>query len=38
MGPKKYQKAFKLVKDWVDNNLDLYKVNFTSLQPVSHRS
>lgn len=30
MGPRKYQKAFKLVKDWVENNLDLYKVNCTS--------
>lgn len=27
MGPKKYQKAFKLLKEWVDNNLDLYKVS-----------
>jgi transcription initiation factor TFIID subunit 5 len=26
LGPKKYQKAFKLLKDWVENNLDLYKV------------
>lgn len=25
-GPKKYQKSFKLLKDWVENNLELYKV------------
>lgn len=25
MGPKKYGKAFRLLKDWVDNNLDIYK-------------
>ncbi|KJZ77703.1 hypothetical protein HIM_02880 [Hirsutella minnesotensis 3608] len=31
MGPKKYQKAFKLVKDWVDNNLDLYKFELSKL-------
>ncbi|KND91956.1 Transcription initiation factor TFIID subunit 5 [Tolypocladium ophioglossoides CBS 100239] len=30
MGPKKYQKAFKLLKDWVDNNLDLYKARLIS--------
>lgn len=36
MGPKKYQKAFKLVKDWVDNNLDLYKVSLLRQQPVIH--
>ena len=26
LGPKKYQKAFHLMKDWVENNLDIYKV------------
>lgn len=26
LGPKKYQKAFNLLKDWVENNLELYKV------------
>ncbi|PHH90371.1 hypothetical protein CDD83_3857 [Cordyceps sp. RAO-2017] len=31
MGPKKYQKAFKLVKDWVDNNLDLYKFELSKV-------
>ncbi|XP_044721179.1 TFIID subunit NTD2 domain-containing protein [Hirsutella rhossiliensis] len=31
MGPKKYQKAFKLVKDWVENNLDLYKFELSKL-------
>lgn len=25
-GPKKYQKSFKLLKEWVENNLELYKV------------
>lgn len=33
MGPKKYQKAFKLLKEWVDNNLDLYKVNHPAVLP-----
>lgn len=27
LGPKKYAKAFILLKDWVENNLDFYKVN-----------
>ncbi|RCI12451.1 hypothetical protein L249_1148 [Ophiocordyceps polyrhachis-furcata BCC 54312] len=31
MGPKKYHKAFKLLKDWVDNNLDLYKFELSKL-------
>ncbi|KYK57093.1 putative transcription initiation factor TFIID 100Kda [Drechmeria coniospora] len=31
MGPKKYQKALKLLKDWVDNNLDLYKFELSKL-------
>ncbi|EQL00767.1 WD40/YVTN repeat-like-containing domain protein [Ophiocordyceps sinensis CO18] len=31
MGPRKYQKAFKLVKDWVENNLDLYKFELSKL-------
>ncbi|KAL3956564.1 hypothetical protein ACCO45_009410 [Purpureocillium lilacinum] len=31
MGPKKYQKAFKLLKEWVDNNLDLYKFELSKL-------
>jgi len=25
-GPKKYLKAFLLLKNWIDNNLDIYKV------------
>lgn len=29
-GPKKYTKAFKLLKDWVENNLDIYKVRFVA--------
>ncbi|KAI9155181.1 Transcription initiation factor TFIID subunit 5 [Paramyrothecium foliicola] len=31
LGPKKYQKAFKLLKDWVENNLDLYKFELSKL-------
>lgn len=30
LGPKKYQKAFHLLKDWIENNLDLYKVCLAS--------
>jgi hypothetical protein len=26
MGPKQYLKAFNLLKTWIENNLDLYKV------------
>ena len=26
-GPKKYSKAFSLLRDWIENNLDLYKVS-----------
>lgn len=26
LGPKKYQKAFGLLREWVENNLDIYKV------------
>ena len=29
MGPKKYAKAFNLLYDWVENNLDIYKVRFS---------
>jgi transcription initiation factor TFIID subunit 5 len=25
-GPKKYLKAFVLLKNWIENNLDIYKV------------
>ncbi|KID97785.1 WD40/YVTN repeat-like-containing domain protein, partial [Metarhizium majus ARSEF 297] len=31
IGPKKYQKAFKLLKEWVDNNLELYKFELSKL-------
>ena len=31
IGPKKYLKAFRLLKDWVDNNLEIYKVRITDL-------
>jgi transcription initiation factor TFIID subunit 5 len=27
LGPKKYQKAFGLLREWVENNLDIYKVS-----------
>lgn len=27
LGPKKYQKAFALLREWVENNLDIYKVS-----------
>lgn len=26
MGPKQYLKAFNLLKGWIENNLDIYKV------------
>lgn len=26
LGPKKYAKAFNLLKEWVENNLEIYKV------------
>lgn len=26
LGPKKYARAFRLLKDWVENNLEIYKV------------
>lgn len=31
LGPKKYNKAFNLLKDWVENNLDIYKVGLSTL-------
>jgi transcription initiation factor TFIID subunit 5 len=31
-GPKKYLKAFNLLKDWVDNNLSIYKVSSVGLE------
>ncbi|PHH75393.1 hypothetical protein CDD80_2400 [Ophiocordyceps camponoti-rufipedis] len=31
LGPKKYHKSFKLVKDWIDSNLDLYKFELSKL-------
>lgn len=27
LGPKKYTKAFNLLKDWIENNLEIYKVS-----------
>ncbi|KAG6039550.1 hypothetical protein E4U41_002442 [Claviceps citrina] len=30
-GPKKYQKAFRLLKEWVENNLELYKFELSKL-------
>ena len=35
-GPKRYLKAFILLRDWIENNLDIYKVN--SNFPSSSRS
>lgn len=26
LGPKKYAKSFNLLKEWVENNLEIYKV------------
>ncbi|KAH6994968.1 WD40-repeat-containing domain protein [Ilyonectria destructans] len=31
MGPKKYAKAFNLLREWVGNNLDLYKFELSKL-------
>ncbi|GAB0134786.1 hypothetical protein EsDP_00003143 [Epichloe bromicola] len=31
IGPKKYQKAFRLLKEWVENNLELYKFELSKL-------
>ncbi|KAK4453677.1 hypothetical protein QBC34DRAFT_434444 [Podospora aff. communis PSN243] len=30
-GPKKYLKAFILLRDWIDNNLDIYKFELSKL-------
>lgn len=30
MGPERYPKAFQLLKDWIENGLDLYKVRTAS--------
>ena len=35
LGPKKYATAFNLLRDWVENNLDIYKVS--SATPLSVR-
>jgi transcription initiation factor TFIID subunit 5 len=31
LGPKKYQKAFGLLREWVENNLDIYKFELSKL-------
>lgn len=31
MGPERYPKAFQLLKDWIENGLDLYKVRKAQL-------
>lgn len=31
MGPERYPKAFQLLKDWIENGLDLYKVRLCRL-------
>jgi hypothetical protein len=43
-GPKKYLRGFILLRDWIDNNLDIYKVSrhmrpdLTSDWPLTARS
>lgn len=37
IGPKKYGIAFNNLKEWVDNNLDIYKVR-TELPPKNAQS
>ncbi|KAM0517745.1 hypothetical protein ACHAPE_004719 [Trichoderma viride] len=31
LGPKKYSRAFRLLRDWVENNLELYKFELSKL-------
>ncbi|KAL7806638.1 WD40 repeat-like protein [Trichoderma gracile] len=31
LGPKKYARAFRLLKDWVENNLEIYKFELSKL-------
>ncbi|KAL6854437.1 WD40 repeat-like protein [Trichoderma novae-zelandiae] len=31
LGPKKYSRAFRLLKDWIENNLDIYKFELSKL-------
>ncbi|EWG47333.1 transcription initiation factor TFIID subunit 5 [Fusarium verticillioides 7600] len=31
LGPKKYQRAFGLLREWVENNLDIYKFELSKL-------
>jgi transcription initiation factor TFIID subunit 5 len=33
LGPKQYLRAFSLLKTWIENNLDLYKVPFLTPLP-----
>ena len=33
-GPKKYLKAFLLLRNWIENNLDIYKVKAFSLHDI----
>jgi len=43
-GPKKYLRGFILLRDWIDNNLDIYKVsrqtrpNYATDGPLTARS
>ena len=30
MGPEKYLKAYRLVDEWIENGLDIYKVSSSS--------
>lgn len=34
-GPKKYVKAFQLLRDWIENSLQLYKVSFVIRCPLA---
>ena len=36
-GPRKYLKAFILLRDWIENNLDIYKVKYIQSEgPMIH--
>lgn len=30
MGPNRFLQSFNMVRDWVENNLDVYKVSYSS--------
>jgi len=35
LGTAKYSRGFRILKAWVDNNLDIYKVSFCSVRLVN---